>query len=75
MTLCHLPAVHVISTSFNVHEIFQGLVRAFVFYPGTQALVCNEQPGHVQFYTVDTDRQLFCVSVHQLVSDWTVVIQ
>ncbi|KAI0215095.1 hypothetical protein LSAT2_032882, partial [Lamellibrachia satsuma] len=25
----------------------------------------NEQPGHVQFYTVDTDRQLFCLDIVQ----------
>ena len=65
------PAVRVISTSFNVHEIFQGLVLAFVFDPRTRALVCNGQPGHIQFCKVDTDKQLFCVIVLQLVSGVT----
>ena len=35
----------------------------FVFDPRTRALVCNGLPGHVQFYSVDTDKQLFSVSV------------
>ena len=59
-----------------MRQIFQGLVRAFsakkhaptslapfVFDPRTRALVCNGLPGHVQFYSVDTDKQLFSVSV------------
>ena len=78
-----LSAIRVISNNFTVRQIFQGLVRAFsakkhapyslapfVFDPRTRSLVCNGLPGHIQFYSVDTDKQLFSVSVRTALEIW-----
>ena len=62
--------VKVVSSSFSIQQVFQGLTRSdsgvvptgLKCDPKTQALVLNGKRGHVQFYDVHEDKQLFNVS-------------
>ena len=64
-----------ISNSSNkVLQIYQGLTRTrlsaqclmpagMVIDPRTTSLVMNGKPGHIQFYSLHNDKQLYNVSV------------
>ena len=66
-------AIQVMSNTFVVKQQIQGLTAPFAadqrrvtsglnFDPRTRSLVSNGRPGHLQFYDVHSDTQLFNVS-------------
>ena len=66
-------AIQVMSNTFVVKQQIQGLTAPFAadqrratsglnFDPRTRSLVSNGRPGHLQFYDVHNDTQLFNVS-------------
>ena len=66
-----------ITSNFKVVQIFQGLTRGHLEHnkkygipsgllldPRTKALVLNGRPGHLQFYSMHNDKQLFNVRIY-----------
>ena len=71
-----IPVVQILTSSFTVRQVFQGLTRAYIrptsqarpfpadilYDPRSEAMVLNGKAGHIQFYSVHEDTQLFNVS-------------
>jgi len=68
--------IQVITSNFYIQQVYQGLTRAhhrntdtdpfptgLLHDPRSGALVMNGKPGHIQFYSVHEDRQLYNVSI------------
>ena len=69
--------IQVISSNFKVLQVFQGLTRSasdskdsgntiptgLLLDPRTKSLVLNGRPGHLQFYSLEDDKQLYNVSL------------
>ncbi|XP_062390523.1 WD repeat-containing protein 75 [Sardina pilchardus] len=69
---CHSDnKITLIQSSIKVCGIIQGLVKGdairtdLLFDPRTRALVLNGKPGHLQFYNLKRDRQLFNLDIVQ----------
>ncbi|XP_052809622.1 WD repeat-containing protein 75-like [Mya arenaria] len=75
---CHLEnVVQVISSNFTIQQVYQGLTRAYnnprgsarsfpagmMYDARSEALVMNGKPGHLQFYSVHEDRQLYNLDI------------
>ncbi|KAJ8313937.1 hypothetical protein KUTeg_008498 [Tegillarca granosa] len=71
-------AIRIISSNFKLLQVYQGLTKCHRYGksevkvhtgmlcdPRTKALVMNGQPGHLQFYSVHTDRQLYNLDIVQ----------
>ncbi|KAL0964009.1 hypothetical protein UPYG_G00316470 [Umbra pygmaea] len=61
----------IIQSSVRVSAVIQGLVKSDVLQtdlmidPGTKALVLNGKPGHLQFYSLQNDKQLYNLDIVQ----------
>ncbi|XP_063070042.1 WD repeat-containing protein 75 [Engraulis encrasicolus] len=71
-TTCHSDnKITLIHSSIKVCGIIQGLVKGdsvrtdLLIDPRTRALVLNGKPGHLQFYNLRDDRQLFNLDIVQ----------
>ena len=76
--LCNVvTVVNLISNTFKLLQVYQGLTVGhlvaqktnpapcgMVYDPRTKCLVTNGKPGHLQFYNVETDKQLYNVSYY-----------
>ena len=73
--LCHyfFVAIQVLSNSFVIKQQFQGLVSSsatcrnpakLTCDPRSHALVTSGRPGHLQFYDIHKDEQLFTVGLY-----------
>ncbi|KAL5006753.1 hypothetical protein ScPMuIL_015559 [Solemya velum] len=74
---CHSDnVIHIISNAFKLLHIYGGLTVAnwtadqgqkipvgLMCDPRTKAVVLNGKPGHLQFFSVQTDRQLFNLDI------------
>uniref|UniRef100_A0A4W4HH52 WD repeat-containing protein 75 second beta-propeller domain-containing protein n=1 Tax=Electrophorus electricus TaxID=8005 RepID=A0A4W4HH52_ELEEL len=60
-----------IISSFRVSAVIQGLVKGgsvqtdLMIDPRTKALVLNGKPGHLQFYSLERDKQLYSLDIVQ----------
>ena len=76
--VCHTDnSIKIISSNFQVIQIFEGLTRAhfdpnktkeaiptgLLLDPRTNALVLNGKPGHLQFYSMHNDKQLYNLDI------------
>ena len=82
--LCNVvTVVNLISNTFKLLQVYQGLTVGhlvaqkttpapcgMVYDPRTKCLVTNGKPGHLQFYNVETDKQLYNVSYYFFRSIW-----
>ncbi|XP_056390235.1 WD repeat-containing protein 75 isoform X2 [Hyla sarda] len=63
--------ITIIDASLKVTGIIQGLVKGndvktgLIFDPRTKALVLNGKPGHLQFYSLQDDKQLYNLDIVQ----------
>ncbi|XP_075790283.1 WD repeat-containing protein 75 [Pelodiscus sinensis] len=63
--------ITIIHSNLRVSAVIQGLVKGsdvktgLVVDPRTKALVLNGKPGHVQFYCLKTDKQLYNLDIVQ----------
>uniref|UniRef100_A0A8C8RY64 WD repeat domain 75 n=1 Tax=Pelusios castaneus TaxID=367368 RepID=A0A8C8RY64_9SAUR len=63
--------ITIIHSNLRVSAIIQGLVKGtdvktgLVVDPRTKALVLNGKPGHLQFYCLQTDKQLYNLDIVQ----------
>lgn len=62
--------ITIIDTNLKVTGIIQGLVKGnvktgLIFDPRTKALVLNGKPGHLQFYSLHDDKQLYNLDIVQ----------
>ena len=75
------PAIQVMSSTFRIIQHYQGLTRGhldkhnllrtdLMLDPRSKALVLNGRPGHLQFYNIHTDMQLFNVSIALLIDQF-----
>jgi len=77
--------VRLISSNLQTLNVYQGLTKAHLdsqlkrMYPAgllcdprTKALVLNGKPGHLQMYSVHSDRQLFNVSVGNFTTTYVI---
>ncbi|XP_064617903.1 WD repeat-containing protein 75-like [Liolophura sinensis] len=68
--------IQVISSSFSLLHVYQGLTRShleqvdsepipvgFLIDPRTKCLVTNGKPGHLQFYCLHSDKQLYNLDI------------
>ncbi|XP_060080340.1 WD repeat-containing protein 75-like [Ylistrum balloti] len=68
--------IHLLTSSFSVAQVYQGLTKSQLstkqqhFYPAelnfdprSKALVLNGKPGHLQFYSVHNDTQLYNLDI------------
>ncbi|XP_069110726.1 WD repeat-containing protein 75-like isoform X1 [Argopecten irradians] len=71
----HDNVIHLLSSNFSVVQVFQGLTKTNLidkqngypaglnFDPRSKALVLNGKPGHLQFYSVHSDKQLYNLDI------------
>ncbi|KAM9122960.1 WD repeat-containing protein 75 isoform 1-T1 [Pangshura tecta] len=63
--------ITIIHSNLSVSAVIQGLVKGsdvktgLVVDPRTKALVLNGKPGHLQFYCLQTDKQLYNLDIVQ----------
>ncbi|NWI99625.1 WDR75 protein, partial [Crypturellus undulatus] len=63
--------ITIISSNLRFSRSIQGLIKAravktgLVVDPRTKALVLNGEPGHLQFYCLQTDKQLYSLDIVQ----------
>ncbi|NXX43852.1 WDR75 protein, partial [Tricholaema leucomelas] len=63
--------ITIISSNLRFSKSIQGLIKSaniktgLVVDPRTKALVLNGEPGHLQFYCLQTDQQLFSLDIVQ----------
>ncbi|OXB60906.1 hypothetical protein ASZ78_009398 [Callipepla squamata] len=63
--------ITIINSNLRFSKTIQGLIKArevrtgLVVDPRTKALVLNGEPGHLQFYCLQTDRQLYSLDIVQ----------
>ncbi|KAM8933688.1 WD repeat-containing protein 75 [Pelodytes ibericus] len=63
--------ISIINAGLNVTAILQGLVKGndvktgLTFDPRSKALVLNGKPGHLQFYSLQNDKQLYNLDIVQ----------
>uniref|UniRef100_UPI00398E8318 WD repeat-containing protein 75 n=1 Tax=Pristiophorus japonicus TaxID=55135 RepID=UPI00398E8318 len=63
--------ITIIQSSLHVSAIIQGLVKGqqvmtgLMFDPRSKALVLNGKPGHLQFYSLQSDKQLYNLDIVQ----------
>ncbi|XP_067405145.1 WD repeat-containing protein 75 isoform X2 [Emydura macquarii macquarii] len=69
---CHTEnKITIIHSNLRVSAVIQGLVKGsdvktgLVVDPRTKALVLNGKPGHLQFYCLQTDKQLYNLDIVQ----------
>ncbi|XP_020383121.2 WD repeat-containing protein 75 [Rhincodon typus] len=69
---CHSDnKIITIQSNLTVSAIIQGLVKGqevltgLMFDPKSKALVLNGKPGHLQFYSLQTDKQLYNLDIVQ----------
>lgn len=77
MNFLIFSVIQLITSNFHINFAIRGLARAhlgadvskcdlplgLIFDPRSKALVTNGRPGHLQFYCLRTDTQLFHVSL------------
>ncbi|KAL3831907.1 hypothetical protein ACJMK2_023601 [Sinanodonta woodiana] len=75
--VCHDDnVIHLISSNFDILQVYQGLTKGqlitqindpipmgMICDPRTKSLVMNGKPGHIQFYSVHQDKQLFNLDI------------
>ena len=70
-----ISVILLVSSNFDIQNVYQGLTRGHLgsetlnpfpagmtYDPRSEALVLNGKPGHIQFYSVHEDKQLYNVS-------------
>ncbi|KAK3085404.1 hypothetical protein FSP39_002835 [Pinctada imbricata] len=75
-TCHHDNVVNLISNKFKLLQVYQGLTVGHLVHqkriptpcgllhdPRTKAMVTNGKPGHLQFYLVDSDKQLYNLDI------------
>ncbi|XP_033761467.1 WD repeat-containing protein 75-like [Pecten maximus] len=67
--------IHLLTSNLSVAQVFQGLTKTMShkkkhccpaglnFDPRSKALVLNGKPGHLQFYSVHSDKQLYNLDI------------
>ncbi|ELT98172.1 hypothetical protein CAPTEDRAFT_208278 [Capitella teleta] len=69
--LCHADnSIQIISQDFKVIQVMQGLTlvqgldhTGLILDPKSGSIVMNGRPGHLQFYNLETDTQLFNLDI------------
>ncbi|XP_053374585.1 WD repeat-containing protein 75-like [Mercenaria mercenaria] len=68
--------IQIVSSNFDIEMVYQGLTRGhhetrtrdpfpigMAYDPKSQTLVLNGKPGHIQFYSVHEDKQLYNLDI------------